>query len=345
MKVLMVGLGSAGQRHVRNLRTLLGVDVEFLAYRVRKLSRVLTARMEIEPESDVEHKYQIHTYTSLEQALNQKPDVVFVCNPNSLHLPVALEAARAGCHLFIEKPLSHTLDGVEELLDVVDRRGLTALVGFQLRFHPYLVKLHTLLQEHTIGRIVAVKIEKGEYLPGFHRYEDYRQMMESRRELGGGVLLSLIHDVDSVYSFFGLPRRVFTLGGHLSNLKIDVEDVASMLMDFRVDGHAVPVHIHLDFIQRTPRWTYDFIGDAGKISLDLQAPALSVYNQNGDVIEALTCDNFQRNQLFLDEMKHFLNCLQGKETPAVTLQDGVHSLRMALAAKESLETGKVVELS
>lgn len=345
MKALIVGLGSAGQRHVRNLRTLLGDDIELLAYRVRKFARVFTAQMEIEPDSDVEQKYQIQTYPSLEQALAQKPDVVFVCNPNSLHIPVALAAAQTGCHLFIEKPLSHTLEGVAELLDVVERQRLTAMVGFQLRFHPCLVKLRALLQARVIGRIVAVKIEKGEYLPGFHRYEDYRQMVESRSELGGGVLLSLIHDIDSVYALFGLPRRVFALGGHLSSLEVDVEDLVSLLMDVQLDGQAVPVHLHLDFIQRIPRWTYDLIGDAGKISMNLQTPALSVYNHNGDVIDSLSCESFQRNQLFLDEMAHFLNCLQGKEQPVVSLHDGAQSLRIALAAKESLRTGQVVDFS
>ncbi len=344
MKVLMVGLGSAGQRHVRNLRALLGSEVEFLAYRVRKLSRVLTTRMAIEPESDVEQKYQIHAYSSLDQALARKPDAVFVCNPNSLHIPVALEAARAGCHLFIEKPLSHTFEGVQELLDVVERQRLTALVGFQLRFHPCLLKLQTLLQAQAIGRVVAVKIEKGEYLPGFHGYEDYRQMTESRRTLGGGVVLCQIHELDYLSSLFGLPQRVFALGGHLSNLEVDVEDVTSILMDFSFDGRSLPVHVHLDFVQRPPSRTCEIIGDEGKILIDFQIPTVLVYNGQGKLAEKHIFETFEKNQLFLDELKHFLACLRGEQQPIVPIHEGIRSLRIALAIKESLKNRQVVEL-
>src|SRR5216117_1828798 len=155
MKIMVAGLGSIGQRHVRNVRALLGRDVEIIAYRVRKLSRVLTERFEIESGRTVEEKYDIRTYEALDQALAQRPDVVFVCNPSSLHLSVALAAAQTGCHLFIEKPLSDNYDRIEELIDLVHRNKLTALVGYQMRFHPCLQRLCALLRQNVIGRVVS----------------------------------------------------------------------------------------------------------------------------------------------------------------------------------------------
>jgi predicted dehydrogenase len=300
--------------------------------------------MEIEPGSNLQEKYNIRTYSNLGQAIAQKPEIVFICNPSNMHLPIALAAAQAGCHLFIEKPLSHSYDGVEELITWVERQNLITLVGYQMRFHPCLQRLYSLLQQRAIGRVLAVRIEIGEYLPGWHTYEDYRQMYASRQDLGGGAILSQIHELDIVYWLFGLPRRVFALGGHLSSLEIDVEDVASTLMECMVEGQPTPVHVHQDYIQRPPSRTCQVIGETGKIWLDLHALTIQVFDERGELRERLTFENFQRNQLFLDELKHFLACLQGHEMPVVTVQDAWQSLRMALAAKESLETGKIVEL-
>jgi len=154
MNVLLVGLGSIGQRHVRNLRHLLGAQVEISAFRTRKLPRVLTDGFGIEPGSDVEEKYAIRVFDDLDEALAQRPTIAFICNPSSLHLPAATAAARAGCHLFIEKPLSHSWDGVERFVDIVERSNLVALVGYQMRFHPCLQRLRALLQEKRIGAVL-----------------------------------------------------------------------------------------------------------------------------------------------------------------------------------------------
>jgi predicted dehydrogenase len=345
MKALIAGLGGIGQRHVRNLRTLLGGEVEILAYRIRKLDRVLTEEFEIEEGIPVEDKYNIEVYADLDRALEQKPHAVLVCNPTSLHLPVALAAARAGCHLFIEKPLSHNYDDVEELISLVERQRLIALVGYQMRFHPALMRLRSLLCRKSIGRVLAVNVEVGEYLPGWHPYEDYRAMYASRSDFGGGAILSQIHELDYLYWLFGVPSRVFAMGGHLSSLEIDVEDVAAISMEFNVDGRNLPVHVHQDYLQRPPSRTCRVIGDAGKIIVDFNVPSLQVFDVQGQLSESRGFDGFKRNQMFLDETKHFLACIAGKEEPVVNLRAGAQSLRMALAAKESLQTGKAVELS
>lgn len=345
MKVLIAGLGSIGQRHVRNLRAMLGPEVEIIAYRVQGLPHVITEQREIECGSSVDAKYDIKTYRDLDEALAQQPNAAFICNPTSLHQTVALSAARAGCHLFIDKPLSNRYDGVEELIATVDSKGLVALVGYQMRFHPCLRRLHSLLQQKAIGRILSVRVEVGEYLPEAHPYEDYRQSYAARSELGGGVILSQIHELDYVYWFFGLPRRVITFGGHLSSLDIDVEDTASSLMECVVDKKSVPIEVHQDFAQRPARHTCQVIGDAGKILVDLDAHTVQVFDGQGQITDQCNFSGFQRNQLFLDELKHFLACVRGDEEPIVTLRDAAQSLRMALAARQSLATGQVVELN
>lgn len=342
MKVLFVGLGSIGQRHVRNLRRLLGSEIAIAAYRVRRVAPLLTDDMRVDPRGGIEERHGIEAFDELDRALAWKPDAVFVCNPNSMHMPVALAAAQAGCDLFVEKPLSHNLEGVAELLDRVDRRQLVAMCGYQLRFHPCFLRLQELLAVRSIGRVLAVRCENGEYMPGWHPYEDYRTAYATKTSGGGGVILCQIHDLDYLYALFGLPRRVFALGGRLSNLEIEVEDVASLAMEFECDGRGVPVHLHMDFIQRPPSRTCAIVGESGKILVDWRAASLWRYDAAGNEVERLALPDFARNQMFLDELSHFLLCRKTRQTPLVSLRDGAQSLRIALAAKESLASGRVV---
>ena len=344
MKILIAGLGSAGQRHARNLRTILGDEVDLLAYRVRGLRHVITPDMQIEP-GDVEARYGLTAFTNLDEALAARPDAVFVTNPNSLHMEVALAAAAAGCHLFIEKPLSNDLEGVPELIDEIERRRLVCLVGYQWRFHPALAVVQCRLKANAIGSLLAARLQFGEYLPGWHPYEDYRQMPVSRRDLGGGVILSQIHDLDYAHALFGLPRRISAMGGHLSRLDIDVEDVASILMECAAGDRVFPVHLHQDCVRRPPTRTCEVIGDDGKILLDLQAQTVAISDEAGRLVESHSFDHHERSQLFLDELNHFLACMRGEAEPIVGVRDATMSLRMALAARTSMETGRVVHLA
>lgn len=344
MKVLMVGLGGIGQRHLRNLKALLGDDLQVLAYRTRRTTPLLTDQLKVEQGGDLEERYHIQVFTELDQALSAHPEAAFICNPSNLHIPVALAAAQAGCHLFIEKPLSGDIQGIQELIHTVDRKGLVAYVGYQMRYHPCLRFARDLLDQHALGDVLAAQAEVGEYLPGWHTYEDYRQMYASRRDLGGGVILSQIHEMDYLYWLFGLPTRVFTLGGHLSHLEIDVEDVAYSLFDFTSRGKPLPVTLHQDYLQRPPTRTFQVIGDQGKLKIDFVSLEGRQYDAQGQLVQEKKFEGFQRNQLFLDELNQFLACVRGEAKPLVSLDDGLNSLKMALAARQSLETGQVVSI-
>src|SRR5256885_16946350 len=104
----MCGLGSIGQRHVRNLRRLLGDELEVVAWRELRRGHVLTDQMTISPGLDLEEHLGIRVAPTLDDGLAEQPDAVFVTNPTSMHLDVATRAAQAGCNLFVEKPLAHT---------------------------------------------------------------------------------------------------------------------------------------------------------------------------------------------------------------------------------------------
>jgi predicted dehydrogenase len=345
LKVLFAGLGSIGQRHVRNLRQLLGNEIDILAYRARGGGPVLNADMTVRTGCDLESTYGIRSFHNLDDALEQRPDAVFVTNPNTLHLPVALRAAKAGCHLFIEKPISHSLEGVDELVDLVGRQQLVAFVGYQFRFHPGLRLIKSMIEENELGQLAAASIVNGEYVPDWHPYETYSTTHAALRELGGGCLRIQTHELDYASWLFGMPDRVFAVGGHLSRLEVDVDDSVSLLLACPRGGRVVPVQIHLDYLQRPPQRTCEVIGDEGRVSYDYYANVVQSYQTRTRMRKTYRFEGFDRNEMFLDELRHFLACLSGDEKSLIPLNEGIHSLRIALAAESSLRSGQTQELT
>jgi predicted dehydrogenase len=345
MKILMIGLGGIGQRHTRNLRSLYGDKIEISAWRVRRQSHVVTPTMGADSSRSVEKEYSISVFSTLEEALADRPNVAFVCNPSSLHIPIALNCVRAGCDLFIEKPLSDSLADTDALEQEAAARKSIVMVGYQLRFHPCIRKLAEVVHSGALGNLLAVRATIGEYLPNWHPYEDYRQMYAARAELGGGVVLSQIHEFDYLYSIFGLPSRIYALGGKWSELEIDVEDTASILMEASISGRPLPIHLHQDYLQSPPSRQCEVIGDRGRVILDLHALTVTVFARNENTPTVYTFEGFERNQLFVDQLEHFMACVQSRQRPIVDLHDGIQSLRMALAVKKSIETHDPVDLA
>jgi len=293
----------------------------------------------VRTDGDLEDIYGVRSFSRLEDALAERPDVAFVTNPNSLHLATALAAARAGCHLFIEKPLSHTLEGVDELIAEVENRGLVAFVAYQFRFHPGLLQVKRILEKGRLGRLVAAHVVNGEYLPDWHPWEDYRETHPARRELGGGALNIQTHELDFALWLFGMPSRVYAVGGHLSRLEINVEDSVSLLMDCSDQGRRYPVHIHLDYLQRPPQRVCEIIGDAGKLRYDYYANQVEVNDLESGAVEVFPFGQFDRNQMFIDELAHFLECVELGTRPAVDLAEAFRSMQIADAARRSLDSG------
>lgn len=345
MKALFVGLGAIGQRHLRNLRRLRGDAIDVIAWRARGLPHFITDELTIERDIDLHGHYGIRLVPTLEAGLAERPAVTFVCNPSSLHVPVAFAALRAGSHIFVEKPLSNSMVGVETLVAEAARCRRVGYVGYQLRFHPAICRLRDALQSGAIGRIVAVRAFVGEYLPNFHRYEDYRSTYAARHDLGGGVVLSQIHELDYLSLLFGMPRRLLAIGGHLSDLEIDVEDVAAILLDCGDSQRTLPISLQMDFVQQPGARGCEVIGSEGKIIMNLLAPSLVQFGMDGAEVYREAWPSFDRNTLFLDQLRHFLAACEGKESPRCTLADGARSLTIALAVLRSLESGAIIEVA
>lgn len=345
MRVLFFGLGGIGQRHLRNLRTVVGDALEVHAYRVRGQRIKLRDNLSVDETGDVEKDYGVHVHGDLASALASKPDAAFICNPSGLHVEAAVAAAEAGAHLFLEKPVASTMDGLDTLARLVRDKRLVCHVGYQFRFHPGFNRLKSLLESGFFGRVLHARAEIGEYLPNWHKYEDYRTMYASRADQGGGVILSQIHEMDLIYWFFGLPDTIVSQGGHLSHLDIDVEDVSHSLMQCRHDGAAFPLTLIQDYVQRPPTREFKIVGDRGIACMNMAANRLEVWNADGERIEDVDYSTFQRNDMFIAQVREFVECIAHATTPAVDLYAGTQSLRLALAAKKSMATGRIVRLA
>ena len=344
MKVLFIGLGSIGQRHLRNLRSIKGSSFDIMAFRSKNQSLVLDEKQNACKNTSIKQQFNIHEFYDLSQALAEKPNIAFITNPSGNHISAALQAAKAGCHLFIEKPLSADTKRIDELIDIVARKKLKAMVAYQFRFHPGLKQALKWIKRKTIGRLISATLTQGDYLPNWHPYEDYRDSYASRKELGGGVLLTQIHEFDNALCLFGIPKRIFCMGAKLSQLEINVEDTASVLMECEYEGKILPVTILTDFIQNPPVRNYSIIGEDGRIFLDLISSNISLTMRESEVTEFFEYKDFNRNQLFIDELKYFLEIVSGNIEPIVSIETGLVSLKMALAAHKSLKTGESVGL-
>jgi predicted dehydrogenase len=345
MKALFVGLGSIGQRHLRNLKKL-RPDIDIMAVRSTNKAPVLSDLNQIVSDLTVREHYQLKEFASLQEALRQKPDMVFVTNPTSLHIEVVRTALASGCYIFVEKPLSHDWEGVDELITAERNTGSNRIaIGYQFRFNPALHLIKKILTEKLIGRVTGAQLINGEYMPGWHPYEDYRTSYAARKDLGGGAIVTQIHDFDYAIWLFGKPDQLFAVGGQLSELEVDVEDSVHILMKCKDNGKTLPVTISLDYLQWPPKRTINIVGDRGSIQCNLIKMEVIVNDRVNDHIETHNFPNFDRNKLFLDQMSNFLAFVSGKEIPVVNLNNGADSLRVALAARASMETESVKKIS
>ena len=321
-RAVVAGFGSIGQRHLRNLIAL-GVRDVLVQTSRPDAARRLTEGVVV---------------TEVEEALAWKPDVVLVCTPASAHVAVASAAADAGCHLFVEKPLSDAIAGVSELEETVRRRGLTVLTGFDLRFDPGLCRVKAWIEEGRIGRVLSVQAQVGEFLPDWRPGRDYRHTATARADWGGGVIFELSHELDYVSWLLGPVTDVTCLKGRVSDLDIDVEDVAGIVLRFQCGAIGT---VHLDCLQRVPSRTCRVIGQLGTIEWDYHGRQARILYAGDSAPETFSYPGFTRDSRFRSEMRHLLDCLAGHEMPRSDLGSAVNSLKISLAAQRSAETGAV----
>jgi predicted dehydrogenase len=271
-------------------------------------------------------------------------------------MDVAIPAAEAGCAILLEKPLSHSLERLDTLQATVQKSGSRVMVAFQFRFHPGLVQAKKWLTNGEIGRIISAHVHFGEYLPAWHPWEDYRQGYAARADMGGGVVLTQCHSLDYLPWLVGKVDKVWGFTAKLSDLEVDVEDTAKI--GIRFESGALG-SLHLDYNQQPPAHRFEIIGTKGSLKWDLADGATRVYRASAESLQTSTGmgikaggewetyplpEGWERNVMFLEQMKHFVAMVKGQAEPACTLDEGIAAMKLIAAVHESQRTGQLAAL-
>lgn len=317
----IIGLGSIGRRHLRLLKEL-RPDLE--------LTLVRTGIGGAWPEE----KLATRTVESLEQAIDLGIQAAIISSPANMHVQQARELINAGIHILVEKPLSNSFDGVDELLREISKSGVTGIIGYSLRYDPAAEKFLAVLRNGVLGKILHVRIECGSYLPDWRPEQDYRNTVSSSMKLGGGVLFELSHELDYISWFFGKIKSIQANLHNSGTLDIDVEDCADLIITNEND---VPISAHLDFSSRYPKRVCIVQSVRGELTWDVIKRTVTWNPKEGDT--QLNSFDVERDLVYKKQLEHFLDCIENGAVPKVTLGDGARVLRLIEAARRSHENG------
>jgi predicted dehydrogenase len=209
------------------------------------------------------------------------------------------------------------------------------MIGYNLRWHPLLKKMKLMVENGEIGQPVAAHIEMGENIEDWHPWEDYRQAYAAYKKGGGGAVLCFSHDIDYLYWFFGMPERIHAIGGKITPLGGDAEDMVKALLEYK---NKFIVSLHLDYWQRPHKRLFEIIGTTGKITWDYYAKNLTLASRDNNTAPIVypVPDTFDRNDMFIDETKDFIAALENKKAIAIPLKEGIDVLEISLKMKERI---------
>jgi len=330
-RILIVGLGSIGKRHARVIK-LLRPEWEIIALRRQAEGEL--------PEGVT------HCVASLDEALRLQPKIAVIANPASHHVAAALPLAEAGVHLLVEKPLSSMAQDIPALLDTCRRRGVILMTAYNMRFLPSLQRFRQLIREGRVGRVLSVRAEVGQYLPSWRPGNDYRTNVSAQAALGGGALLELSHEIDFLRWIFGEVAWVNAALLRQSALEIDVEDTAHLMLGFRDESShgALVASVDIDFIRHDTARSCIAIGDAGSLRWNALEGKVELFEAGGAAWQVLEELPTQRDDSYLAEWRHFLECVENGATPMITGEDGLAVLRVIDAARVSSAAGARTEV-
>lgn len=333
-KVLFVGLGGAGQRHLRILKRLLPKQTAFSAYRSTGRTPLLRADFSVEDQGTVEAQYGVRKFESMEEAFADRPDLTVIANPTSRHREPMMLAMRAGSGVLVEKPWAESLYGFADFQVGMTSRRLPFLISFQRRFHPLIADARAAIAAGTIGKPVAASFTAYSNIPAWHPYEDWRGLYAVRPELGGGVLLTEIHEIDLANWFFGLPEKVFASGGNRGREPLDVEDTAQLTLMYA----GFSAQITICFMHEKSARRFHVAGTAGEIEWDADGNRLAITRFPGGV-ENRADPGFSNDAMFEAQAKQFVSSWT-QEDSSESLAAAGNSLAVVDAARRSMTSGR-----
>lgn len=333
-KVLFVGLGGAGQRHLRILRRLLPESTVFTAYRHTKKTPFLRSNFTIDNQDTVESAYHLQVFDSMESAFADGPGLTVVSTPTSCHRKPMMMAMGVGSGVLVEKPWAENLEGFSKFRDGMIAKQLPFQISFQRRFHPLIARARSAVISRSIGRPMAATFTVYSNVPSWHSYENWRNLYAVRPEMGGGVLLTEIHEIDIANWFFGLPEAVFCSGGNRGAERLSVEDTVQLTLLYA----AFSVQITLCFLHEKISRSFHIAGTNGDISWDEEGNKLTVAPFAAKA-EVYAKPDFANDDMFVSQAERFLHNWTLNDTKE-SLAAAEGSLAVVEAAKRSINSGE-----
>ena len=312
MKILFIGLGSIGQRHLQNAAGVFK-NCDFYAYRKRGGSKVIK-NTKILKRTTIQTYYKIKEVFKLKDAINIKPNITFICNPSSLHLDTAIIFAKNNSHIFIEKPLGIDLKKINTLCKILKTKKLISMVGFQMRFHPAILSIKKIINENKYGKILSGKFLNLTYLPNHHTYEDYKLSYASNKSLGGGVLTSLVHEIDLIAYFFGIPKKTLKYSFNDSSIKTVADNNFVGLFHFKKNNFFYNIALELSFSSKLENRVFEINFEKKKLKMNLNTNILTIYSNTSSKKIAKKF-KITRNDLFSKELRSFKESILKKKDP------------------------------
>lgn len=328
-RVLIVGGGSIGKRHFHIASELLpGATIA-----------ILTRNMGAD-----KYDTPLNNQLNFDEAIEFNPNIAVLANPSSKHLEFANKFADIGAHVFIEKPMSDSRAGVLELINKCKLHSLSLLCGYNLRFLPSLQRFRQLVQSSEIGKIFSVQSRVGQNLAQWRPNSDYRNSVSAQRELGGGVLLELSHELDYLRWIFGDVEWVSGVLSRQSLLQIDVEDSAQIILGFEedADGRKLIGNVSLDFFRHDPLRDCTVVGELGSIRWNGILGIVEVWKQGQDAWKVDSSFPGELEQSYISEWLYFLHQIDTKEVDLASGQDSYRVLEMIDAIRSSSELGRKI---
>lgn len=282
-RFIIVGGGSIGKRHINNLISMGYKNIACLHYS-------LSSKID---DSNVVDLYD------WDELKNYDPCAVIICSPTHTHLDILNKINDINFHIFMEKPL--TSNNVEIKGLVFDKNVF--MIGFMLRYHSQIIKIKHIINKNIYGNIIRADFEFGSYLPNWHPDSDYKNSYVSNKEMGGGVINTISHEVDLICWFFGFPKTVYTQFSDSNFLCIDVEESCDSIFGYEKFN----VSLHLDLLQKTYNRSIRIYFEEAVLEWNWNPNTIILNPYDKKKIKIHAKKKFDVNNLYYDELTDFIN--------------------------------------
>lgn len=338
-KILFIGLGGAGQRHLRIFYDLLPLTTEFYAFRSKKTTPLLNSDFSVNENKTIKEKYNLTIFDSIEEAFSISPDLTIISTPTSLHLDPMLNALKIKSAIFVEKPWSNDITDFKKFSKSVLLNKTPFHISFQKRFNSKFQEIFLLINKGKIGKILTATFNVFSNVRVWHPYEKWEDLYAVNSSLGGGVLLTEIHEIDLAFWFFGLPKEVFCSGGNMSSEALDVEDTVNISLIYE----NFSIQIILCFMHKKQSRSFHIAGSKGDISWSDSKDELKIEFFNNEKKIKNNEQIVSNDDMFYNQAKKFLNDWDTNDT-ITSLNSASSSLAIVEAAKKSIKSGKKEEV-